>query len=594
MQNPHHNAPFDNNKYYFPPDTLTSSQSQPWLEVAPVRDEQGTPGLQPISHDAYKYADISALGGRRDGAAPYRTQGTAHADEITSQGLQAVPTIATEQYSPQSQFPSQSQPQSQFQWSNPNVNHHYGQSYQTLPSSHVSGFSSENLMHGPQLAPASVERQYLNPYAAGGAGSSWVKDERQILGDGKEVKVKRWVLWTICGAIVLLVGIGATLGGIIGSRAHWSSSNEQVDFNTTPGDTNDTSPSTPKPTPTPTPTQSIKVGSRLAVTGYRTGADYSIRLFFQDQDNQIRFTDKEKANANWTKTTVLDTLEYEPMENGSIAAGSYLFADPVPNVEFFYEDKEGIIRGQNFNFAFENGKFPPKGEPGSINSYPLQTAGKARISCYFPYIASQDGNNAIRWTTLVGQNTNNLSAPWWVNDTNWNIKASKGGAMVVLPIAQTYHNAGGIIYRSNEGMLSLKIRDGLEPSNDEVAWRKGALSKKIPADTSIGAFSVGRPYDINNQVNTYILYQDEDETIQVVWQDDDKGWKGPETYDALKGAAKGADIACLTPGAYDPANIGISREQNMNRCFFQVGDGKVKEVWFNGDDWISVGIVPLI
>ncbi|KAI0848914.1 hypothetical protein F5Y00DRAFT_237047 [Daldinia vernicosa] len=582
MQNHHQDAPFDDNKYYFPPNTLTSKQSQPWLEVAPVRDEQGTPGLQPISHDGHKYADVATLGGMRDGTAPYRTQGTAHADEITSQGLQAVPTIATERYLAQ----SQSQPQPQFPWPNPNASHHYGQSFQTLPSSQVSGFSSENLAHVPQLASSSAERQYLNPSTAAGAGSSWVKDERHILGNDKEVKVKRWVLWAIGGAVVLLLGIGATLGGIMGSRAHWSVSYDGTESNIT---SNGTSTSPPKSTPT----QSIKVGSRLAVTGYRTDADYGVRLFFQDQDNQIRFTDKEHVSANWTKTTVLDTLLYQPMENGSIAAGSYLFADPVPNLEFFYEDKDGIIRGQNFNFEFEKGKFPPKGEPGSINTYPLQTAGKTRISCYFPYIASQDASNAIRWTTLRGQNASDLSAPWWVNDTNWNIKASEGGGMVVLPIAQTYENAGGIIYRSNEGMLSLKIRDGLESSNDGVAWRKGALSKKIPADTPIGAFSVGRPYDNNNQVNTYILYQDDDGIIQVVWQDDDTGWKGPQTYDALDGAEKGADIACLTPGAYEPANIGISREQDMNRCFFRIGGGKVKEVWFNGTNWVSVGIVPI-
>ncbi|KAI2782378.1 hypothetical protein F4815DRAFT_35506 [Daldinia loculata] len=432
----------------------------------------------------------------RDGTAPFRTQGTAHADEITSQGLQAIPTIVTERYLAQSQ--SQSQPQ--FQRPDPNASHHYGQSFQTLPSSHVPGVSSENLMHGPQLASSSAERQNLNPYAAAGAGSSWVKDERRILGNGKEVRVKRWTLWAIGGAVVLLLGIGATLGGIIGSQAHWSVSYDGTGSNIT---SNGTSSSPPKSTPT----QSIKVGSRLAVTGYRTDADYGIRLFFRDEDNQIRFTGKEHVSANWTKTTVFDTLLYQPMENGSIAAGSYLFADPVPNLEFLYEDNDGIIRGQNFNFEFGNGKFPPKGDPGSINTYPLQTAGKARISCYFPYIASQDANNAIRWTTLLGQNTGDLSAPWWVNDTNWNIKASKRGGMVVLPVAQTYQNAGGIIYRSNEGMLSLKIRDGLESSNDGVAWRKGALSKKMPADTSIGAFSVGRPCDNNNQVNTYVRYK---------------------------------------------------------------------------------------
>ncbi|KAI8960761.1 hypothetical protein F5Y11DRAFT_349181 [Daldinia sp. FL1419] len=586
MQNHHQDAIFDNNKYYFPPSTLTPSQSQPWLEVAPIRDEQDTPGLQPISHDEHKYADVGSVGGMRGGTAPYRTQGTAHADEITSQGLQAVPPIATEQYSAQ----SQPQLQPQHQWSNPTVSHQYGQSFQTLPSSQVSGFSSENLMYGPQLASSNAERQYLNPYAAGGAGSSWVKDEHRILGNGKEVKVKRWVIWAVGGAILLLLGIGATLGGIMGSRAHWSVSYDQIDSNTTSNGTTSSSPSPPKSTPT----QSIKVGSRLAVTGYRTDTDYSIRLFFQDQDNQIRFLDKEKASANWTKTTALDTLPYEPMENGSIAAGSYLFPDPVPILEFFYEDKNGVIRGQNFNFDFENGKFPPKGEAGSINDYPLQTAGKTRISCYFPYIASQDGNNAIRWTKLAGQNTSDLSAPWWVNDTDWNIKASKGGGMVVLPIAQKYQNAGGIVYRSSEGMLSLKIRDGLEPSNDGVAWRKGALSKKIPADTSIGAFSVGRPFDNNNQVNTYILYQDDDGIIQVVWQDDDTGWKGPQTYDALDGAETGADIACLTPGAYEPGNVDISRSQDMNRCFFQVGGGKIKEVWFDGANWISVGVVPII
>lgn len=309
---------FDENKYYFPPNALTSKQSQPWLEVAPVRDEQDTPGLQPVSHDEYKYADVAAPGGMRDGTAPFRTQGTAHADEITSQGLQAIPTIVTERYLAQSQ--SQSQPQ--FQRPDPNASHHYGQSFQTLPSSHVPGVSSENLMHGPQLASSSAERQNLNPYAAAGAGSSWVKDERRILGNGKEVRVKRWTLWAIGGAVVLLLGIGATLGGIIGSQAHWSVSYDGTGSNIT---SNGTSSSPPKSTPT----QSIKVGSRLAVTGYRTDADYGIRLFFRDEDNQIRFTGKEHVSANWTKTTVFDTLLYQPMENGSIAAGSYLFADPV-------------------------------------------------------------------------------------------------------------------------------------------------------------------------------------------------------------------------------------------------------------------------
>ncbi|OTA84581.1 hypothetical protein M434DRAFT_16388 [Hypoxylon sp. CO27-5] len=277
---------------------------------------------------------------------------------------------------------------------------------------------------------------------------------------------------------------------------------------------NGTSPDMPSSTPISAPIKSIKTNSRLAVTGYRTKTDYSIRLFYQEKDNQLRFVDKESAGANWTESaTILDNLPYQPKINGSIAAGSYLFDDPA-------------------------------------------IAENTKISSFFPYLVSQDADNLVRWTVMHGQNTSNLSAPWLVNDTKWDVKASKGGSVVVLPIAQDVRNAGGIVYRLAEGMLSVKIHDESDPSNGQVAWRKGALSKEIPSNTSIGAFSV--------------LYQDNDGTIQVVWQDDNT-WKGPETYDALKEADLGTDITCLTPGAYDAANIGISREQDMNRCFFMSG-----------------------
>ncbi|KAI1142856.1 hypothetical protein F5Y05DRAFT_366437 [Hypoxylon sp. FL0543] len=574
MQNHPEDELFDNRKYHFPLDALAHpGPKQPGLEVAQERDEQSSaPGLQPVLHDEQKYA-VNTRGALVNGAPPYRTHGTAHADELTSQGLQAIPPLEPDALPrSQPQFPSQTH--SQNQWPESAAYQHYGQSFQTLPSSQISGYSTDNPTYG------SPENQYLNPYATTSPSSSWVKDEHrtQVRKDGKR---RRWVLWAVGGAVLLLIGAGAVLGGVLGSRAG-RYSHPAVVANTT---SNGTIPDTPSSTPASSPVKSIRAGSRLAVTGYRTKTDYSIRLFYQDKDNQLRFVDKESASANWTesKATVLDNLPYQPKINGSIAAGSYLFDDPAPKIEFFYEDKDGIVRGQNFNFEFENGTIPLKGEGGSINFYPLQIAGNTKISSFFPYLVSQDADNSIRWTVMHGQNASNLSAPWWVNDTEWDVKASKGGGMVVLPIAQNVRNAGGVVYRSAEGMLSVKIHDESDPSNEEVAWRKGALSKEIPSNASIGAFSVGRPYDNNNQVNTYILYQDDDGTIQVVWQDDD-AWKGPETYDALKGADLGTDIACLTPGTYDAANIEISREQDMNRCFFMSG-GLVKEVWFNGSAW---------
>ncbi|XXG94040.1 hypothetical protein Hte_000291 [Hypoxylon texense] len=582
MQDRYRDALFDSNKYHFPSSALTTPR-QPGLEVAPERDEQGIPGLQPVPNEEQKYADI-ASGGLYDGTPPYRTYGAAHADELPSQGVRAIHTTGPQQLA-RSQEHLRSQEQLPYQWTGPSANQYYGQSFQTLPSPQTSGYSGDNPTYSPELIASNAESRHLNPDAINNPSSSFLKEHEAPA--KKEVKVKRWVLWTIGGIILVLVIIGAVLGGILGSR----SSSHEDDDDDTAIPSNSTSNGTTPDSPNSTPLQSIRTGSKLAVTGYRTKTDYSMRLFYQDLDNRIRFVDKENVNANWTGSTVLDNLPYEPMAGGAIAASAYMYDNPAPKIEFFYEDKYGVVRGQNFNFDFENGTIPLKGEAGSINSYPLQMAEDTRISSYFPYIVSQDDNNQVRWTTMHGQNISNLSAPWWVNDTNWDVEASKGGGMVVLPIAQKYLHAGGVVYRAAEGTLSIKIRDELEASNEGVAWRKGALSKEIPAGTSIGAFSVGRPYDNNNQVNTYILYQEDDGTMQVVWQDDDTGWKGPQTYDALDGAEKGTDIVCLTPGTSDTTGV-VSREQNMNRCFFLTKNATVKEVWYNGTYWNDAGIVP--
>ncbi|KAI1765282.1 hypothetical protein GGR53DRAFT_490534 [Hypoxylon sp. FL1150] len=580
MQDRSQDAFFDSNKYRFPSGALTSPR-QPGLEVAPVRDEQGTPGLQPVP-DEQKYADIASTG-LYDAIPPYRTTGAAHADELTSQGMQAVHNAEPQQLA-RSQDHLPSQEQLPHPWTGPSANQYYGQSYQTLPSPQASGYSGDNPTDPSVLIASNAGSHHLNPQATTTPSSSFLKERESPI--KKDVKVKRWVLWTVGGIILILVTIGAVLGGILGTRR--SSNNDDnaaIPSNSTSNETTPDSTSS-------TSVQSIRAGSKLAVTGYRTKTDYSIRLFYQDQNNQLRFIDKENVSANWTEPTVLDNLPFEPMTGGAIAAGAYMYDNPAPKIEFFYEDTYGIVRGQNFNFDFENGTIPLKGEAGSINSYPLQMAGDTRISCYFPYIVSQDESNQVRWTTMLGQNTSNLSAPWWVNDTDWDVEASKGGGMVVLPVAQKYVDAGGIVYRAAEGTLSIKIRDESAASNEGVAWRNGALSKEIPAGTSIGAFSVGRPYDDNDQINTYILYQEDDGTIQVVWQDDDTGWKGPQSYDALDGAANGTDIACLTPGAYDPAGIEVSREQDMNRCFFLTTNSTVKEVWYNGTYWNDAGVIP--
>lgn len=242
-----------------------------------------------------------------------------------------------------------------------------------------------------------------------------------------------------------------------------------------------------------------------------------------------------------------------------------------------------------------------KGQASSLNNYPLQVSKDSRLGCYFPFIMSQDPDNQLRWTTLKGYNPSNESQPWWINDTDINSKGSAGTGMAVLPVAQKFLNAAGFVYRDSDGRLSMGVRDNAEDQGTlkSTAWKKTGrppAEAAVPAAAALGAFTVGRPYDAR-QVNTYILYQDAAGVLQVVWQDGadgDEDWKGPRTFAALAGAAPGTDIACSTTGAWDGQGVAVSKEQGMNRCFFQEeGTGRVKEVWFDGAEWQDVDFVPI-
>ncbi|KAI1498284.1 hypothetical protein F5X99DRAFT_394188 [Biscogniauxia marginata] len=582
MQNyrQHEDAVFEGQKFYFAPGGLDPRQaqpSQPWLEVAPERDEMGTPGLQVVPQEEQKYA----TGGLHENVAPYRTAGAAHADELTSQGIQAVPIQNLPQIPPgqlqsenfYSQQPYQSQNETQFQWEAPAPNPYYGQSVQASSLEVVSYPSHQtSIQDMQQLSSWNPENYPLNARPPLSSDPSWAKDESHMAAAG-EAKRKKWMLWIIGGVVLTMVIVGAVVGGVLGSKAGKSDSNTS----------SDSAPET------------IRAYSRIAVTGYRLDSrdDYAMRIFFQDPQQQLRFISKESTSDNWTDSTTLDTLAYAPKKEGSIAASAYMNSGTKPILELFYEDQDGIARGQMFNFELENGSLPLKGQRSSLNDYPLQIGEGTRMSSFFPYFVSQDADNKVRWTVMYGLDSSKPENPWWVNDTDLGIEASAGSALVNLPAAQNYSDAAGVVYRSIDGKISCKLRNESAESTQGTAWTHGTLAQEIPANTSIGAFAVGRPYDSDNQVNTYILYQDNDGVIQMVWQADSSGWQGPQTFDALGGALKGTDIACLTPGAFPRAELGVSREQDMNRCFFQVDSGRVKEVWYDGSDWIDVGIVPI-
>ncbi|KAI4592438.1 hypothetical protein KJ359_011249 [Pestalotiopsis sp. 9143b] len=248
-----------------------------------------------------------------------------------------------------------------------------------------------------------------------------------------------------------------------------------------------------------------------------------------------------------------------------------------------------------------NTGLPRKGQPSSINPYQIPAAVNSSLSCYFPYLVSQDSDNAAqtRWTRLL---TNSSSDQSWETETVANAAdAAASAEYVLLPVAQEVQENAGFVYRTAGGDLGLAMKDyaGGDTLTD-VSWTRGALSSAggggggAAPGSAVGAFVVGRPYTAND-INTYVLYQSDETSgdIQVVWQDGD-GWRGPESYDALKGAEPGSDIECLTQGAWAGVGMPVSRAQDMNRCFFQEKDtGKLREVWFDGTDWRNEGYVPL-
>lgn len=112
---------------------------------------------------------------------------------------------------------------------------------------------------------------------------------------------------------------------------------------------------------------------------------------------------------------------------------------------------------------------------------------------------------------------------------------------------------------------------------------------KIPKGASIGAFGVQ-----NKQktpiLDKYVLYQDTSGTIQLIWQDDASGWKGPTNPSSFLEADNGTSIACLTPMARTGAAL-IHGFVPTCRCYFQ-SRGALKEVWFNGADWVTATTIP--
>jgi hypothetical protein len=91
-------------------------------------------------------------------------------------------------------------------------------------------------------------------------------------------------------------------------------------------------------------------------------------------------------------------------------------------------------------------------------------------------------------------------------------------------------------------------------------------------------------------MNTYILWQNKTDGVQITWMDDDSGWQTESAPDSFGNPDKGTDITCLMPSAF--SYTPLQSKYDMARCYYLV-DGRIREVKYDGSNWSVVGNVPL-
>ncbi|KAK8043905.1 hypothetical protein PG994_012743 [Apiospora phragmitis] len=450
----------------------------------------------------------------------------------------------------------------------------------------------------------------LHP-GAGGANCPATAESTATPGQKSRGRRRLWVILGVISAIVIIVA--AVLGGVLGSRAA-NTSDTESNASSGDGEGDTAAGNSGNDTALPSaPLKYVRPGSSLAVTGWREGTAYHIRLFYQGPDQLLRYSNYTSTEPGWTKQpTLLDQLEYKAGVNTSLAAATSMESKEIMGEDkLIYLDDTNTMRLQLFRNDLR-----AAGARGALNDYPERVAPGSRLAAYWPSILSEaagqtggTGSGKLRWTRYWGGN-NKANHDFWEH-VDANVTASPGSGLAVVPASSRYANSGGFLFRRGDGKVFNSLADHYDGGFNGTAWDKGDLAKDlngltIPATSPVVAFTVARSADPKNNpadfVNTYILYVGGQGAVNMVWQDDEKsGWKGSVQYPAAFGGADpGTDIACLTPAAWGGGgNNGasdvsqISGAHDMCRCYFQAGGGRVREVQFSGSNWKNLGYLPI-
>jgi hypothetical protein len=158
---------------------------------------------------------------------------------------------------------------------------------------------------------------------------------------------------------------------------------------------------------------------------------------------------------------------------------------------------------------------------------------------------------------------NRVGGRWQPNGDGWdnnplNVTALTASRLAIVPTSTNYSmiavKAGyAVFYQAPDQTLAVSITDvnsPQRPSAFRTPWSTTLPEITLPKLAPIAAFSVAREGDAAQRVNTYVLYLDADANINVLYTDADAAWATAQP-DALKGADKDTDIACLNMATSD-------------------------------------------
>ncbi|KAK1750419.1 hypothetical protein QBC47DRAFT_120912 [Echria macrotheca] len=420
--------------------------------------------------------------------------------------------------------------------------------------------------------------------------------------DARPRRKRMWII--IGGLIALVVVLAAVLGGVFGSRAAKSASDSDSAAKNGTASPDATAGPSPGSNSTTSPLKNVRQGSALTVAGWRK-PDGNIEkyLFYQDPTDGLRY-----SRCNSTQPLAGQDSCWGPSRsffsfsqpNSQLGVGLLIFATRhQPQVELFYTGESTRLLGTNFNDQSK-----PSVAEDSVTEMEIVTGVNSSLTSYWPWTIYQDGSGGLLHVRNQLGGGWSPASIWDVNRIN--ITAMMGTKLAMVPLSANFTRiavkAGyAVFYQALDGTLSVAATDINSPERDPsyaVSWPTQLPPITMPKLAPIGAFSVARPSDGLQRVDTYVLWIDDSSNVNMLYTDSSSGnavWKTKQPT-SLRGLDKDSNLACLNMGTspQNAANTPILLDPASDeiRCFFQKG-GLIMEAKLDGTDWTVTGSVPI-